>query len=254
MFFKIKKQIRIIIILTCLNILVLSSETLTTPFSLIYGMGFEEVNTKWDSCSSFSSQNYEHIKFLLFQGEGTFLRRNVEFSLGVDYGVFGKGEVENTIPDSEYFLSTKGYLADGLFNLGYLISLTPDHPNNTYLIPQGGYSSYWLTLKTSETKFKQLWYGPFLGGALQINTRDGLIVFLNYHYHFLTLHHNLNDITLKFHHAYGHDAQLNIQTYLFQNIKLGAALHYIYYRKSTPTTFSAQREDLSITLQFIYDF
>lgn len=154
---------------------------------------------------------------------------------------------------------THGILGDGALTLGYLISMTPDRPSKTFLIPDVGYSGYLLKLKTSTTKFKQVWYGPFLGGSLQVNTRDGFIVSLKYNYHWLTLHHNLalsslDKVSLKFHHAYGHEADLDVQTYLCQNIKIGASLHYIYYRKSTPTTFSSQREDLSISLKYIYDF
>lgn len=257
MIFKIKNQLYTIIVILNFNHLLLSSEKLTIPFSFLYGMGFEETNTKWDSfppSNAISSQNYEHIKFLLFQGQGTFIRRNVFLSLTADYGIFGKGEVENIFIEPQKFLPTSGFLADGTFTLGYLIPITPDRPDQTCLIPEGGYSSYWLKLNTSLTHFKELWHGPFLGGALQVTTRDGMIVFLKYNYHWLTLHHTLDGATLKFHHAYGHEAELNVQTYLFQNIKLGAALHYIYYRNSNPTPFSAQREDLSISLQFIYDF
>lgn len=252
------QQIKPLIICThLLTTWLIGSETLTHPFAFTLGMGFEETSTKWSNLDC--SQNYEHIKFLLFQAAGSSLNRNVLFMFGGDYGIFGKGELEETKVSSTLFFPTQGVLADAFFTLGYLITLTPDRPTITTLIPQAGYSGYWLHLSTSPTHFKEQWYGPFLGGSLDIMTNQGVVVSLLYHYHWLTLHHTLthnhsSPTKLKFHHAYGHEAELKLQTYLFQKIRLGASLHYFYYRKAHPTSYSAQREDLSISLQYIYDF
>lgn len=234
-----------------------SSETLTRPCTLLTGVGFEETNTQWSTPTE--AKKYEHIKFLLFQTEALSITRNVVFSIGGWSGFLGKGEVENIYQALITFAHTQGMLAGGTFWLGYLIPITPDHPTVTSLIPQGGYSGDWLKLSTPGTHFTEIWYGPFLGASLEIATHQGLIVSLLYHYHWLTLHHtlfqkNMRSTTMKFHHAYGHEAALKVQTYLFQNIRLGASLHYFYYRKANPTSYNAMREDLAISLHYIYDF
>jgi hypothetical protein len=233
------------------------SETISAPFSFMTGLGFEETTTQWSS--PIASENYEHIKFIVFQLEGSSIARNVFLGLRATYGILGTGAVECLDKNQSTFFSTHGSLADSWFVLGYLIPLTPDRPTLTYLTPETGYSGSWLTLYTSYTCFTELWYGPFFGGSLKISTNQGFTVRLTYHYHWLTLHHtlylySLERTKLKFHNAYGHEAELNIQTYLFQNIKIGAALHYFYYSKATSTPYNAHREDLSIALQYIYEF
>jgi hypothetical protein len=246
-----------------LNGLLLGSETLTIPFSFSYGVGFEEASTEWALAASpypLLSQHYEQCKFLLLQAQGGFLKRDVWLSLSGNYGIFGKGEIENRFrAQEELFLPSEGSLSAGAFTLGYFISLTPDRPSRSFLIPHLGYASDWLKLNSCLSSLSQKWYGPFLGGELDIHTHDGLIVLLNYHYHWLTLHQTLALVkepskTWKSHHAYGHEAKVGIQTYLYQKIKIGASLHYLYYRKTQPSLFSCYREDLSIVLEYCYDF
>ncbi|PCI95722.1 hypothetical protein COB11_01350 [Candidatus Aerophobetes bacterium] len=242
------------------------------------------------------SQHIDNLKFIKIEGIFYTIQHSIYLGFEGSYGFLGRGNLDQKVSwdsfNSQTCYLTKGKSADLGVQFGYKFYLTPYHLNVTSLMPKFGYSGFFMdvedkalrktptiaegfSLDRSKGVLKQRWYGPFLGGALEIKTYQGFGVTLSYDYYFFSLINNsfasfnFSDgsvLKLKskksYGGGYGHHPKASVSFDINNTLKFGASLNYLYFKeKSSSTTVknltdhiplntsgSYQREDLSVVL------
>ncbi|MCH9631507.1 MAG: hypothetical protein S4CHLAM37_15300 [Chlamydiia bacterium] len=242
------------------------------------------------------SQHIDNLKFIKVEGIFFTIQHSIYLGFEGSYGFIGRGNLDQKVSwdnfSTQTHYLTEGKSADLGVQFGYKFYLTPYHLNVTSLMPKFGYSGFFMDLEDRSTRkssttsegfkldkstgvLKQRWYGPFLGGALEIKTYQGFSVTLSYDYYFFSLLNNSfasfdftsgNALRLKskksYGGGYGHHPKASVSFDINSILKLGASLNYLYFKEkssstrvknltshtSMNTSGSYQREDLSVLL------
>lgn len=269
-----------------------------------FGCGFFETTIKAKAKQTgvdILSQSLENLKFIKAECLFFTIQKSIYLGLEGSLGFLGRGDLTQKVSWDTFGASncyyTKGKSADLGVQFGYKFYLTPYHLNVTTLMPRFGYSGFFMkiddnTMKKkcsvsnspsfthSNSSLKQIWYGPYLGGALEIKTYQGFSVTMSYDYYFFSLRNSSftsyklieNSLELlskkDYNGGYGHHPKLSVSFDLNPIISLGASLNYLYFKEkcsSTPvknvsdclrlnTSGSYQREDLSAILFIAFQF
>ena len=119
---------------------------------------------------------------------------------------------DTDLENSDYFFDykVKGYDLNGALELGIAANLTPDRLYKFYVIPLVGYAGFWKFYKRTDPhpspyldftnnievegyssldarKFKEVWYGPYVGGKLFIVPNNLVSFDLAYHFNWIKL-------------------------------------------------------------------
>lgn len=273
----------------------ISGETITVPLQIQIGTGFFESNLKSkakQSTGNILAQNVDNLKFIKTQLSFFTIYHSLYFGMVASFATLGKGTIEQTIDYLDTFDSisskTSGKSSDVSLQFGYPFYLTPYHLNQTTLMPKFGFGGFWMSVKNkgcpgdlNKSKLNQTWYGPFVGGALEIKTYQGFCTILDYDYFFFSLKNSSYARLLKeepqpiilnakntFHGGYGHNPKLSVFFDLSALVKIGASLNYVYFKEKSSsssleiskeeqkasTRSSFQREDLSLLFYLALTF
>ena len=160
------------------------------------------------------SEKFENPKYI--QTGTSFTVLNNGFYLFADIGyaalLTDKMKMMNSDQDrADYYFDYKvrGYDLNGAMEIGITANLSPERLYKLYVIPFVGYNGFWKFYKSDcqtdqyseisngirsegyslsgHRKFREVWYGPYVGGKLYIEPNHLMNFDLSYHFNWLKL-------------------------------------------------------------------
>jgi hypothetical protein len=161
------------------------------------------------------SEKYKHPRYI--QTGASFSILNNGFYLLADCGYapllnHKMWMIDTDTDNNEYYFDykIKGYDLNGALELGITANLTPERMYKFYVIPLAGYSGFWKFYKINDPhpspyidftnnlkvegysvlnlrKFREVWYGPYIGAKLYIVPNNFVSFDLAYHFNWVKL-------------------------------------------------------------------
>lgn len=260
--------------------------TITEPVTFEIETGYREDYLNWKSLTDDDLELLEYKETYkgLQYWQSNLLIRSItrDFYLEVEggYGGLINGDMHQKYANQSFtnddFKASYNVIRGNDWNaegvIGMLVNLTPERFTKLILIPKLGYSSWWriiytdnpspLSLTVSDNiydddsiivfsmnrrRLKQVWYGPTIGGGLQINPNNKVILKANYMFHWMKVDNkaeasyrryydsedHLADIMENFHaddiKAYGHVGKISASYGISDKFRLGIGARFQYY-------------------------